>query len=117
VAADAVWLYGHVTGTVAASVLKRSAGTELSETSLWRRVETRGTRLQTYERAQHATANALPIGCGMIESGCKQIGARFNGAGMRWSREGAERLIPIRAAILSGRFDEVWHVAYNSPLN
>jgi hypothetical protein len=59
----------------------------------------------------------LPIGSGMVESGCKQFGARFNGAGMRWSREGAERLIPIRAAILSGRFDEVWHAAYNSPLN
>lgn len=59
----------------------------------------------------------LPIGSGMVESGCKQFGARFNGAGMRWSREGAERLIPVRAAILSGRFDEVWHAAYNSPLN
>jgi hypothetical protein len=26
-------------------------------------------------------------------------------------------LIPIRAAILSGRFDQVWQAAYNSPLN
>lgn len=59
----------------------------------------------------------LPIGSGMVESGCKQFGARFNGAGMRWSREGAERLIPIRAAILSQRFDEVWALAYNAPLN
>jgi hypothetical protein len=59
----------------------------------------------------------LPIGSGMVESGCKQFGARFNGAGMRWSRAGAERLIPIRATILSGRFDEVWRAAHNSPLN
>lgn len=59
----------------------------------------------------------LPIGSGMVESGCKQFGARFNGAGMRWSREGAERLIPIRATIMSGRYDEVWPAAYNSPLN
>lgn len=59
----------------------------------------------------------LPIGSGMVESGCKQFGARFNGAGMRWSREGAERLIPIRAAILSHRFEEVWTQAYNAPLN
>lgn len=59
----------------------------------------------------------LPIGSGMVESGCKQFGARFNGAGMRWSRAGAERLIPIRAAILSGCFNEVWHAAYNAPLN
>jgi hypothetical protein len=59
----------------------------------------------------------LPIGSGMVESGCKQFGARFNGAGMRWSRAGAERLIPLRAAILSGRFDAVWQTAYNAPLN
>ena len=59
----------------------------------------------------------LPIGSGMVESGCKQFGARFNGAGMRWSRAGAERLIPIRATILSGRFDEVWHATRNAPLN
>ncbi len=59
----------------------------------------------------------LRIGSGMVESGCIQFGARFNGAGMRWSRTGAERLIPLRAAILSDRFDEVWHAAYNSPLN
>lgn len=58
----------------------------------------------------------LPIGSGMVESGCKQFGARFNGAGMRWSRAGAERLIPLRAAILSHRF-EILHAAYNAPLN
>jgi len=34
---------------------------------------------------------------------------------MRWSRVGAERLIPVRAAILSGRFDEVWEAAYSPP--
>jgi hypothetical protein len=59
----------------------------------------------------------LPIGSGMVESGCKQFGARFAGAGMRWSRTGAERLIPIRAAILSARFDEMWTAALNAPLN
>lgn len=57
----------------------------------------------------------FPIGSGMVESGCKQFRARFTGAGMRWSRAGAERLIPIRAAILSDRFDEVWRSAYKSP--
>ncbi len=57
------------------------------------------------------------IGSGTVESGCKQFRARFVGPGMRWSRAGAERLIPVRAAILSGRFDEVWSAAYKSPLN
>ena len=39
------------------------------------------------------------IGSGMVESGCKQFRARFNGPGMRWSRPGIERLLPVRAAI------------------
>jgi len=36
---------------------------------------------------------------------------------MRWSRTGAEILIPVRAAIMSGRFDELWRAVYNSPPN
>ena len=58
-----------------------------------------------------------PIGSGMVESAAKQFKGRFCGAGMRWSRPGAERLIPIRSAILSKRFDKMWHLAYNSPPN
>lgn len=58
-----------------------------------------------------------PIGSGMVESGCKQFRARFTGAGMRWSRTSAERIIPTRAAILSKRFDQVWKSVYNSPPN
>lgn len=57
----------------------------------------------------------FPIGSGMVESGGKQFRARLAGAGMRWSRNMVERLIPVRAAILSHRFDELWQVAYNSP--
>ena len=58
-----------------------------------------------------------PIGSGMVESAAKQYKGRFCGAGMRWSRDGAERLIPVRSAILSKRFDKTWHLAYNSPPN
>jgi len=61
--------------------------------------------------------DGFPIGSGMVESGGKQFRARFTGPGMRWSRVGAERLIPVRAAILSKRFHEVWTAAYNSPPN
>jgi hypothetical protein len=59
--------------------------------------------------------DGFPIGSGMVESACKQFRARFDGPGMRWSRAGAERMIPVRAAIMGDRFDEVWHDAYNSP--
>jgi len=77
-----------------------------------------------YFRNNHRRMNYLemreegwPIGSGMVESGIKQFKARFTGPGMRWSRSGAERLLPIRAAIMSGRFDAVWQRACNSPQN
>ena len=57
------------------------------------------------------------IGSGVVESGIKQFKARFSGAGMRWSRPGAERLLPIRAAIMSGRFDSTWQQACILPPN
>jgi hypothetical protein len=57
------------------------------------------------------------IGSGMIESGAKQYKDRFAGSGMRWSRSGAENLLPIRSAILSHNFDADWCEAYNPPPN
>jgi hypothetical protein len=59
----------------------------------------------------------FPIGSGMVESACKQFRARLAGSGMRWSRVGLERLLPIRAAIMSHRFDDLWQKAYHLPLN
>jgi hypothetical protein len=57
------------------------------------------------------------IGSGMVESGGKRFKDRFTKSGMRWSRSGAERLLPIRTALMSGRFEERWATAYNSPPN
>lgn len=56
-----------------------------------------------------------PIGSGTVESGAKQFKARFSGPGMRWSQTGAKNLLPIRAALLSGRFDQMWAGAKNLP--
>jgi hypothetical protein len=36
---------------------------------------------------------------------------------MRWSRAGLERLLPIRAAIMSHRFDQLWQNVYHLPPN
>ena len=76
----------------------------------------------TYFRTNHKRMNYIelreeewPIGSGMVESGAKQFKARFSGPGMRWSRSGAENLLPIRAAVLSGRFDQMWAAARNLP--
>jgi hypothetical protein len=57
------------------------------------------------------------IGSGTVESAAKQYKHRFTAAGMRWKREGLERLIPIRSAVLSGTFSDCWHSAYFAPRN
>ena len=61
--------------------------------------------------------DGFPIGSGMVESAAKQFKARFTGPGMRWSRNGLQRLIPIRAAVLSDSFDLLWASVFNSPTN
>lgn len=66
---------------------------------------------------QEMREDGWAIGSGMVESAAKQFKARFTGPGMRWSRQGAETLIPVRAAIMGGRFEELWRTAYNSPPN
>jgi len=52
-----------------------------------------------------------PIGSGSVESEVKQFKARLTGAGMRWSRQGAEHMLHLRAAILDGSFDRRWALA------
>lgn len=75
-----------------------------------------------YFRSNHHRMNYIemreegwPIGSGVVESGAKQFKARFSGPGMRWSRQGAQNLLPIRAAVLSRRFDHTWAAAKNLP--
>lgn len=55
------------------------------------------------------------IGSGMVESAGKQLKARMAGPGMQWSRSGAENMLPVRTAIMSSRFDELWQQVHNSP--
>ncbi len=58
-----------------------------------------------------------PIGSGPVESAARQIQQRFGGPGMTWSCPGAEHTLPIRTAIMSSRFDELWHTAHHPPPN
>lgn len=49
------------------------------------------------------------IGSGVVEAGCKVVvGQRLKQSGMLWSRKGAEHLLAIRCALLSGWFQEFW---------
>ena len=69
--------------------------------------ETHQTRMR-YLDFQEA---GLPIGSGSVESEVKQFKQRLTASGIRWSRPGAERMIPIRAAVLDGSFDVRWSQA------
>ena len=75
-----------------------------------------------YFREHHHRMNYLEmreeeyvIGSGMVEGAAKQYQARLCGPGMRWSRPRVEQLIPVRTAILSGRFPDAWRTVYYSP--
>jgi hypothetical protein len=54
-----------------------------------------------------------PLGSGTVESGIKRFKHRLSGPGMRWSRPAAERMLVLRAAVLSGTFDHLWADAQN----
>jgi len=50
-----------------------------------------------------------PIGSGTVEAGCKVVvQERLVQRGMRWSRSGAQALLALRCALLSGRWDVTW---------
>lgn len=76
-----------------------------------------------FQRNQHRMSymemreEEWPIGSGPVESAAKQIQQRLGGPGMMWSRPGAEHMLPIRTAIMSNRFDELWYTAYHPPPN
>jgi hypothetical protein len=49
------------------------------------------------------------IGSGVVEAGCKVVvGQRLKHSGMLWSRKGAEHVLAIRCALLSGWFGDFW---------
>lgn len=55
------------------------------------------------------------IGSGVVEAGCKVVvGQRLKQSGMLWSRKGAEHLLAVRCALLSGWFEDFWKAYANS---
>lgn len=54
-------------------------------------------------------AQGLCTSTGVLEAGCKvAIGTRLKRAGMHWSVAGANAIIALRCAKLSGRFEDFW---------
>jgi hypothetical protein len=49
------------------------------------------------------------IGSGVVEAGCKVVvGQRLKQSGMLWSLKGAQHLLTVRCALLSGWFEDFW---------
>jgi hypothetical protein len=54
-------------------------------------------------------AQGLQIGSGVAEAACKTVvAARFKRSGMRWTPQGLDAALPLRAAKLSGTYDLFW---------
>lgn len=80
-------------------------------------VEAAATYLVNHTRELHydrALADGLPIATGVIEGACRYlVQDRMGRTGARWSLEGAEAVLRLRALRASGDFDDYWqfHVA------
>jgi len=60
-------------------------------------------------RYAHFRDNGLCTATGVVEAGCKIVVAqRLKHAGMHWSLDGANAIIALRCAKLSGRFETCW---------
>ena len=51
---------------------------------------------------------ALFVGSGVIEAGCKTVLGRLKRSGMFWTVRGANAIISLRCCELSGRFEDYW---------
>jgi hypothetical protein len=72
-----------------------------------------------FENNRHRTdyptyrRNGWDIGSGPTEAGCKIIGERLKGSGMRWVEEGAATVAALRALYVSG--DKLWDGFWSQP--
>jgi hypothetical protein len=65
---------------------------------------------KAFMRYDEYLALGLPIGSGVAEGACRNlIKDRRERSGMRWSVDGAEAVIQLRATELSGDWEEYWH--------
>ena len=65
---------------------------------------------QTYRQAGYF------IGSGVVEAACKSVvGQRLKQSGMLWSLKGAQQVLTVRCALLSGWFDDFWKSRRTTP--
>lgn len=94
----------HAAGALRARLrLSKARQEEYRKASNYIRLRTRFMQYHDYQRVH------LPIGSGVTEAACKTIFAqRMKLSGMRWSKDGAQVVLDLRTALLSG----VWPALY-----
>ena len=85
------------------AALRKASGAECGKAAGY--IEKRRDRM----RYDEYLARGLPIGSGRAEAACKTVvGRRLKCTGMRWSVDGANPVLWVRCARLSGWFDDYW---------
>lgn len=66
-------------------------------------------RNQVYMRYDQYLAQGWPIGTGVVEGACGHlVKDRMEQAGMRWSKDGAQAVLDLRAVRINGDWDAYW---------
>ena len=66
-------------------------------------------RNQGYMQYDQYLAAGYPIGSGVVEGACRNlVKDRFERTGMRWTIEGAEAVLKLRAIYLNGNWNDFW---------
>lgn len=69
-------------------------------------------RYRKYMNYPAYRAKGMMIGSGPVESACKVIvGQRLKQSGMRWTKDGADVVLAVRCALLSGEYDRIERAA------
>ncbi len=80
-----------------------------SRKSVLARARTFFSRNESLMRYAEFRENGWPIGSGPVEAACKVVvKQRLCRSGMRWSREGGQRILNLRSIVKSGRWDAFW---------
>lgn len=89
---------------------KRTLGLRQSKKSEADKAEAYLRRYKRYMNYEHLKSRDFPIGSGVVESACKQVVTeRMKLAGMRWSREGGQKVMTLRCLLLS----KIWNTVYD----
>src|SRR5205814_4901777 len=66
-------------------------------------------RNRPYMRYDHYLAQGWPIGTGVVEGACRHlVKDRMEQAGMRWTKDGAQAMLDLRAVRINGDWDAYW---------